>query len=146
MRIELRADSADQERIPAKGPVVVVANHLYGVLDGALLTILLTRVRPDVKILTNCLLRDVPELRKHSIFVDPFGTDRSIEGNRRALGGARFAAECQLGRDACREQHRSMKGSRNGVSRFAVEATIFGAKGRLEPAWMGTKWTQRMRP
>lgn len=85
MRIELRVDSADQERIPAKGPVVVVANHPYGVLDGALLNVLLTRVRPDVKILTNFLLQDVPELRKHSIFVDPFETDRSIEANCRAL-------------------------------------------------------------
>lgn len=85
MRIDFRVDSADQVRIPASGPVVVVANHPYGVLDGALLTVLLTRVRPDVKVLTNFLLGDVPELQDHCIFVDPFETDRSIESNRRAL-------------------------------------------------------------
>ena len=85
MRIDVRVDSADQVRIPASGPVVVVANHPYGVLDGALLTVLLTRVRPDVKVLTNFLLGDVPELQDHCIFVDPFETDRSIESNRRAL-------------------------------------------------------------
>ena len=67
--------AVDQARIPASGPVVVVANHPYGVLDGAILTVLLTRVRPDVKVLTNSLLADVPELRKHCIFVDPFQTD-----------------------------------------------------------------------
>src|SRR5215469_17512051 len=49
MRISLRLDPADQARISASGPVVVVANHPYGVLDGALLTVLLTRVRHDVK-------------------------------------------------------------------------------------------------
>src|SRR5215469_17137637 len=85
MRIDLHVDSADQSRIPAAGPVVVVANHPYGVLDGALLTVLLTRVRPDVKVLTNFLLGDVPELQDHCIFVDPFETDRSVESNRRAL-------------------------------------------------------------
>ena len=85
MRIELRVGSGDQARIPASGPVVVVANHPYGVLDGALLTVLLTRVRPDVKVLTNSLLEDIPELQRHCIFVDPFDTDRSIQSNRKAV-------------------------------------------------------------
>jgi putative hemolysin len=85
MRITLRVDPVDQARIPASGPVVVVANHPYGVLDGALLTVLLTRVRSDVKILANFLLSDVPELQRHCIFVDPFQTDHSVDSNRRAL-------------------------------------------------------------
>ena len=85
MRVELRLGSADRARIPGSGPVVVVANHPYGVLDGALLTVMLTRVRPDVKVLTNFLLSDVPELQNHCIFVDPFLTDRSIDSNRKAL-------------------------------------------------------------
>jgi putative hemolysin len=85
MRVGLSVGAADQARIPATGPVVVVANHPYGVLDGAILTVLLTRARPDVKVLTNSLLADVPELRKHCIFVDPFQTDRSVASNRRPL-------------------------------------------------------------
>jgi putative hemolysin len=85
MRVGLRVEPADQARIPASGPVVVVANHPYGVLDGAILTVLLTRVRPDVKVITNFLLADVPELQRHCIFVDPFHSDRSAESNRRAL-------------------------------------------------------------
>src|SRR5579864_5342643 len=85
MRINLRISAADQGRIPATGPVVVVANHPYGVLDGAILTLILNRVRSDVKVLTNSLLGDVPELQRHCIFVDPFQTDHSIESNRTAL-------------------------------------------------------------
>jgi len=85
MRVGLRVAEADEARIPTSGPVVVVANHPYGVLDGAILTVLLTSARPDVKVLTNFLLGDVPELRKHCIFVDPFQTDRSLDSNRRAL-------------------------------------------------------------
>jgi putative hemolysin len=85
MRVRLQVGEADQARIPATGPVVVVANHPYGMLDGAILTVLLTRVRPDVKVLTNFLLAEVPELQKHCIFVDSFQTDQSAESNRRAL-------------------------------------------------------------
>lgn len=85
MRIDLRIDPADQARIPTNGPVVVVANHPYGVLDGAILALLLNRVRPDIKVLTNSLLGDIPELQRHCIFVDPFQTDRSIDVNRTAL-------------------------------------------------------------
>jgi len=85
MRVSLRVRPADQARIPASGPVVVVSNHPYGMLDGALLTVLLTRVRPDVKVLTNAQLSDVPELAQHCIFVDPFQSKRSAESNRRAF-------------------------------------------------------------
>jgi putative hemolysin len=85
MRVSLRVRPADQTRIPAAGPVVMVSNHPYGMLDGALLTVLLTRVRPDVKVLTNFQLSDVPELARHCIFVDPFQSEGSAESNRRAL-------------------------------------------------------------
>ena len=72
MHVKLDVVAADMERIPATGPVVVVANHPFGVLDGAALAVLLRRVRPDVKVMTNYVLRDVPELAEHCIFVDPF--------------------------------------------------------------------------
>ena len=85
MHVRVRVSPADEARIPASGPVIVVANHPYGVLDGAILTVVLRRARPDVKILTNFLLGDVPELAEHCIFVDPFQSDRSVECNQRAL-------------------------------------------------------------
>jgi putative hemolysin len=85
MRVDLRFSDADRSRIPATGPVVVVANHPYAVLDGAILTVLLTRVRPDVKVLTNLLLSEIPELEQHCIFLDPFQTDRPADSNRKPL-------------------------------------------------------------
>jgi putative hemolysin len=94
MQIELRVNDADIERIPRKGPVVAVANHPYGMLDGTVLAVLLSRVRPDVKVLTNFVLKDVPELEQYCIFVDPFHTPAAIERNRRA---AREAMEWVAG-------------------------------------------------
>jgi putative hemolysin len=85
MNVDLWVGAADVERIPKKGPLVVVANHPYGMLDGAVLAVLLSRVRRDVKVMTNFLLEGVPELEQHCIFVDPLHTVGSVDRNRRAL-------------------------------------------------------------
>jgi putative hemolysin len=85
MKVKIDVQSADLERIPAKGALVAVANHPLGVLDGAALGVLLSRVRSDVKILTNSLLEGIPELHEHCIFVDPFHTPSSAAKNVRPL-------------------------------------------------------------
>ena len=85
MKIRLETQSADLEHIPVKGALLAVANHPFGVLDGAALGVLLSRVRPDVKILTNSLLDGIPELQEHCIFVDPFRAPCSAEKNVKPL-------------------------------------------------------------
>jgi len=85
MKVKLEVQPADLERIPVKGPLVAVANHPFGVLDGAALAVLLSRVRADVKILTNSLLKDIPQLHSHCIFVDPFHTPSSVDKNVKPL-------------------------------------------------------------
>jgi putative hemolysin len=85
MRVHYHASQSDLARIPTAGPVVVTANHPFGLLDGAILGSLLSQVRPDVKILTNFLLAGIPELHEHCIFVDPFGAKDSAFRNRTGI-------------------------------------------------------------
>jgi putative hemolysin len=85
MKIDLQIPPNNLERIPAKGPLVAVANHPFGVLDGAVLSVLLSRVRSDVRVVTNSLLAGIPELHRFCIFVDPFGTSGSSAKNLKGL-------------------------------------------------------------
>jgi putative hemolysin len=85
LQIQLHVSPADLARIPATGAVVAVSNHPTGILDGVMLADLLTQIRPDVRILTNQLLGDLPELSRLCIFIDPFDRPETRSANGRAL-------------------------------------------------------------
>jgi putative hemolysin len=78
----------DLAAIPATGPVVAVANHPFGLLEGILLAGLLPRVRPDVRILANSLLSALPGAARHFLFVNPFGGPDAVRENVRAMRSA----------------------------------------------------------
>lgn len=85
LNVRVNATAADIGKIPAAGPVVALSNHPFGILDGVMLADLLTRVRSDVRILTNQMLGEMPELAKICIFIDPFDRPESRVSNGRAL-------------------------------------------------------------
>src|SRR5580700_1980420 len=72
LQVQVNVRESDFDKIPASGPVVAVSNHPFGILDGVMLADLLSRARPDTRILTNQLLGDLPELARMCIFIDPF--------------------------------------------------------------------------
>jgi putative hemolysin len=79
----IRIDTPDAEiaLIPKTGPVVVVANHPSGLVDGMVMAEMVNRVRSDFKILTRSLLTGIPEVEEFMIPV-PF----PHEDNARELG------------------------------------------------------------
>ena len=76
LRLEVDYDPARLGAIPAAGPVVVVANHPFGVLDGLVIGYLIAKVRPDFKVLTHNALYRAPELQPYLLPID-FGATRS---------------------------------------------------------------------
>ncbi len=71
MGIELQTPPEQIARIPSEGPLVVVANHPHGLVDGMVLAELIGRVRTDYRILTRSLLTGVKEIEPFMIPV-PF--------------------------------------------------------------------------
>lgn len=86
--VDVRFSTDDLRAIPTCGPLLVVANHPFGALDGLILTSLLQRVRPDVRFLANHLLARIPEMRETCLFVDPFGGPTAAIRNRAAMKSA----------------------------------------------------------
>lgn len=66
---------------PSSGPVLVVANHPFGGVEGLLAAQLFLGLRPDVKIMANALLENIPEMAPLIIGVDPFGLKKSRDYN-----------------------------------------------------------------
>ena len=85
MNVSFRLNEGDLSRVPATGAVLVVCNRPFGILDAAVLGALLRRVRQDVRILTDIVLRDIEGLQDHCICVDSFAVKDSMQKNAVAL-------------------------------------------------------------
>lgn len=81
LKVHPNISPSDRDKIPPKGALLVIANHPYGGLDGIILADTLLKRRPDVKILGNYLLQQIPQIRDRVIPVDPFGQSDSVRAN-----------------------------------------------------------------
>ena len=90
MNIDLQTPEEQVAHIPSSGPVVLVANHPHGLVDGMVLADLVGRRRDDYRILTRSLLTGLdPEASSYMIPV-PFpdqedAQERMVEMRERAM-------------------------------------------------------------
>ena len=91
IEVDFRIGNAERLRDLPEGPFIVVANHVYGHIDGICLLDLFGQRRPETKVLVNELLTWIPGLAPNFIAVNPTLNARqtasatSINGVKSAL-------------------------------------------------------------
>lgn len=89
MGIAVTTPAREIARIPPAGPLVVVANHPHGLVDGMVLAELIGQVRTDYRILTRSLLTGIAEVEQFLLPVPfphaPNAQAQMLEMRRRAM-------------------------------------------------------------
>ncbi|HTB64377.1 MAG TPA: lysophospholipid acyltransferase family protein, partial [Opitutales bacterium] len=88
LEVGYAVSAEDIARIPRTGPLIVVANHPFGGLDGLALAALISSLRNDVRMISNFMLLRVPELRPWIFPVDPFHQSGSARQNLQGMKDA----------------------------------------------------------
>ncbi len=76
-------------KVPRSGPLVIVANHPFGVLDGVIICHLVARVRGDFRVLTNAVLNRADEVKEYLLPVDFTETPEALETNLKSRAAAK---------------------------------------------------------
>jgi len=79
--IEFDYFEEELSRIPKEGPFVVIANHPLGAIDGIILIKLISKVRPDFKVMANFLLQKVEPIADFFMPVNPFEDRKDIKSS-----------------------------------------------------------------
>ncbi len=116
------------DNIPREGPLIVIANHPYGILDGLMMGHILSRMRGDFRILAHRVFRRAEELNR---VVLPISFDDTTAARRENIE-TRKACLAYLAR-----------GGAIGVFPGGTVATAARPFGRpMDPGWRG--FTARM--
>jgi len=89
MGISFNVSTRDLRKIPRTGPLIVVANHPTGALDGIVLMALLDQVRDDVRSMGHMWFQRWPAVAERMFLVNPqHCSDRDKQANKLAAGNA----------------------------------------------------------
>jgi putative hemolysin len=90
-RLELKVacNTDTLARWPREGPLIVVSNHPFGVLDGVVICHLVSRVREDFRVLTNAVLMRAQAIRKFLLPIDFAETEEAVKTNLQSRAAAK---------------------------------------------------------
>jgi putative hemolysin len=81
LKLRINISNIDLDNIPATGPAIVVANHPFGVLDGLVLSWIVSQKRKDFKLLVHSLLLRAPETKGNLLPIDFTGDKQALLTN-----------------------------------------------------------------
>ena len=81
MDIKVSNKSSNKILIPKEGPLMVIANHPFGIIDGLILCSIVSNHREDFKIMTHETLKFLPQLENYILPVDFSGNDKETLKN-----------------------------------------------------------------
>lgn len=78
--VTIEINEEDLQKIPQTGPFITISNHPFGGLDGIILIKLLSKIRPDYKVMANFLLKKIVPIQDYFMGVNPFEGRKNISG------------------------------------------------------------------
>ncbi|MEI4262263.1 lysophospholipid acyltransferase family protein [Roseovarius sp. D0-M9] len=79
--LSLNVVSGSLDLIPRQGPVIFIANHPYGILDGLMLGWIMARTRGDFRIMAHSIFSLAPDLGQYLLPIRFDGDRQALEQN-----------------------------------------------------------------
>lgn len=89
LELKIVCNEAELASWPRTGPLVVVCNHPYGVLDGVVICHLVSKIRQDFRVLTNSVLYRAEEIRGYLLPIDFSETEEALKINLKSRAEAK---------------------------------------------------------
>ena len=144
LELDVRYDPRALAAVPKTGPVVFVANHPYGVLDGIVISWLVSKVRPDFVVLTHIVLTRAPEAADFILPIDFSGAEGAERTNsglpRRGARSSRKAGlwSCSLPAPFRRRRTSLVRSPQSmGAGSPSSSQLIQRSKATVVPIWFG---------
>ncbi len=81
LKLNIEYNNEKLLNVPKEGPLLIIANHPFGVLDGLVICWLSKKIRKEFKILTHSLLLRAPETKGYLLPVDFSETKEALRTN-----------------------------------------------------------------
>jgi len=91
--VSIEIKEEDLQKIPREGAFITISNHPFGGLDGIILIKLLSKIRPDYKVMANFLLKKIEPIKDYFLGVNPFENHKNISSTGEIKEALRHLAQ-----------------------------------------------------